>query len=251
MTILITEGAPVAADATVTRIGGVPLALPGIPWPCCTDCGGPLQFLAQIVLDGSGTAVTGGPGQQDRLLVLFACQNRPGVCQDWEARSGANLALVLPAQGLVPIPLPVPADLDEGEAEEEEEEEYGPGDPDEDEFEDEEDEDEDEDEVLLLGATRAAEPQHLPDAPDFDSARAAWAARTGHPRNHVLGQLNGTPAWLQYDRTPSCATCAEPMRLAVQLQEGPDPLTAMNFGSGRAYAFTCSPCADAAFLWQC
>ncbi len=147
----------------------------------------------------------------------------------------------------MPIPLPVPADLDEGEAEGEEKED-DPDDPDE--FEDEE-EDEDEDEVLLLGATRAAEPQHLPDAPDFDSARAAWAARTGRPRNHVLGRLNGTPAWLQYDQTPSCATCAEPMRLAVQLQEGPDPLTAMNFGSGRAYAFTCSPCTEAAFLWQC
>ncbi|MCX4689562.1 YwqG family protein [Kitasatospora purpeofusca] len=230
MTTLITEGGPVAADATVTRIGGVPLAPPGTPWPSCGDCGGPMQFLAQIVLDWSGAAATGGPGQQDRLLVLFACQNRPGVCQDWEARSGANLALVLPAQGLVPIPLPVPTDLDQGE-------DYDP--------------DEDEDEVLLLGATRAAEPQVFPDASDFDSARAAWAARTGRPRNHVLGQLNGTPAWLQYDQTPSCATCAEPMRLAVQLQEGPDPLTAMNFGSGRAYAFTCSACTDAAFLWQC
>ncbi len=175
------------------------------------------------------------------------CQNRPGVCQDWEARSGANLALILPAQGLVPIPLPVPTDLDENEDD-------APDDPAEDGFEDEEVEEEDEDdedEVLLLGATRAAEPQLLPHAPVFDSARAAWAARTGRPRNHVLGQLNGTPAWLQYDQTPNCATCAEPMRLAVQLQEGPDPLTAMNFGSGRAYAFTCSPCADAVFLWQC
>ncbi|MFB8238708.1 hypothetical protein ACFC58_19355 [Kitasatospora purpeofusca] len=241
MTTLITEGGPVAADATVTRIGGVPLAPPGTAWPSCADCGGPLQFLAQIVLDGSGAAVTGGPGQQDRVLALFACQNRPGVCQDWEARSGANLALILPALGLAPIPLPVPAGPDQ--------EEDDLDDPDE--FEDEDEEDEDEDEVLLLGATRAAEPQLLPDAPDFDSARAAWATRTGRPRNHVLGQLNGTPAWLQYDQTPNCVSCAEPMRLAVQLQEGPDPLTAMNFGSGRAYAFICSPCSDAAFLWQC
>ncbi|MDY0816185.1 hypothetical protein [Kitasatospora purpeofusca] len=232
MTTLITEGGPVTADATVTRIGGVPLAPPGTAWPSCADCGGPLQFLAQFVLDGSGAAVTGGPGQQDRLLALFACQNRPGVCQDWEARSGANLALILPAQGLAPIPLPVPSDPDEGEPDDESDES-------------------DEDDVLLLGATRAAEPQLLPEAQNFDSARAAWAARTGRPRNHVLGQLNGTPAWLQYDQTPNCATCAEPMRLAVQLQEGPDHLTAMNFGSGRAYAFTCSPCADAAFLWQC
>ncbi|WP_328953439.1 hypothetical protein [Kitasatospora purpeofusca] len=247
MTTLITEGGPVAADATVTRIGGVPLAPPGTAWPSCADCGGPLQFLAQIVLDGSGAAVTGGPGQQDRLLALFACQNRPGVCQDWDARSGANLALILPAHGLVPIPRPVPSDLDE--AEDEAEDGAEDGDSDEDEFDDEEDDEDDE--VLLLGATRAAEPQLLPDAQDFDSARAGWAARTGRPRNHVLGQLNGTPAWLQYDRTPNCATCAEPMRLAVQLQEGPDPLTAMNFGSGRAYAFTCSPCTDAAFLWQC
>ncbi|KJY36107.1 DUF1963 domain-containing protein [Streptomyces sp. NRRL S-495] len=238
MTTLITEGGPVAADATVTRTGGVPLAPPGTAWPSCADCGGPLQFLAQIVLDGSGAAVAGSPGPQDRVLVLFACQNRPGVCQDWEARSGANLALILPARGLAPIPLPVPADLDEDEDDDEDDLDA----PDEDEF---------EEEVLLLGATRAAEPQLLPEAQDFDSARAAWAARTGRPRNHVLGQLNGTPAWLQYDQTPTCASCAEPMRLAVQFQEGPDPLTAMNFGSGRAYAFVCSPCTDAVFLWQC
>ncbi|MFJ8436971.1 DUF1963 domain-containing protein [Kitasatospora sp. NPDC094019] len=241
MTTLITEGGPVADDATVTRTGGVPLAPPGTAWPTCADCGGPMRFLAQIVLDGSGAAVTGGPGPQDRVLVLFACQNRPGECRDWDARSGANVALVLAADALVPIPLPVRSDPEGRED----------ADPDEDEDDFGDEDDEDDEDLLLLGATRAAEAQFLADAPDFDRARAAWADRTGRPRTHVLGQLNGAPAWLQNDETPDCPACAEPMRLAVQLQEGPDPVTAMNFGSGRAYAFTCSPCAGAAFLWQC
>ncbi|MFJ4316971.1 hypothetical protein ACIP46_17075 [Streptomyces lavendulae] len=33
--------------------------------------------------------------------------------------------------------------------------------------------------------------------------------------------------------------------------EGPDPVTVMNFRSGRAYAHTCTPCGRAVLLWQC
>ncbi|MFJ3792841.1 hypothetical protein [Kitasatospora sp. NPDC090091] len=68
----------------------------------------------------------------------------------------------------------------------------------------------------------------------------------------MLGRLGGEPDWLQYDETPSCSSCARPMAFVAQLQEGPDPVTAMNFGGGgTAYAFACEPCAGAAFLWQC
>jgi uncharacterized protein with PIN domain len=41
------------------------------------------------------------------------------------------------------------------------------------------------------------------------------------------------------------------MPLIVQLEEGPDHSTAMNFGGGDAYAFACAPCGRAKFLWQC
>ncbi|MFD8411508.1 hypothetical protein ACFV2Q_07040 [Streptomyces sp. NPDC059650] len=217
ITLITYAGAASSQAAAVTRIGGVPLAGPGTAWPTCAECAGPLKFLAQIRLDASGSALAGRGRLHTQLLVLFACQNRSGWCQDWHPASGANLALVVPARGLRRIPRPRAVDG----------------------------------EKLFLGAAHAAEPQVLADAADYDGARAAWAARTGRRVNDVLGQLGGTPAWLQYDETPACRNCAEPMRLAVQLQEGPDPVTAMNFGTGRGYAFTCGPCAEATFLWQC
>ncbi|MEU2392923.1 hypothetical protein [Streptomyces sp. NPDC007369] len=216
---LITHAGPAAPDAATTRIGGVPLAVRGTAWPSCAECAGPLKFLAQLLLDGSGSAVAGGDRTHAHVLALFACQHRPGTCRDWSPSSGANRALLLPARGLRRIPRPRGRTVDT--------------------------------EKLLLGAAHAAEPHVLPDAADYDSAVAAWTARTGRPRKDVLGQLGGTPAWLQYDQTPTCRTCTQPMRPAAQLQEGSDPATAMNFGTGRGYAFTCTPCGEAAFLWQC
>jgi hypothetical protein len=42
------------------------------------------------------------------------------------------------------------------------------------------------------------------------------------------------------------------MPLVVQLEEGPDHHTSMNFGGGgSAYAFACEPCGAARLLWQC
>jgi hypothetical protein len=67
----------------------------------------------------------------------------------------------------------------------------------------------------------------------------------------VLGQLGGSPAWLQGDETPACARCSRPMTFVLQLQEGHEPSSAANFGmGGRAYAFRCPTCPAAAFLWQ-
>ncbi|MFD0528974.1 hypothetical protein ACFQ1I_21810 [Kitasatospora arboriphila] len=137
------------------------------------------------------------------------------------ARSGTpapsgNLALLLPVGGSGPLPLPpLPDDHDEDD-----------GDP------------------RQLGAVRAV--AYRPDpGGDYE------AARLGRPDEALLGQLGGGPAWLQYDQTPDCPSCDRAMAMVVQLEEGPDHLTAMNFGSGSAYAFACEPCGSAAFLWQC
>ncbi|WP_354644592.1 DUF1963 domain-containing protein [Kitasatospora camelliae] len=231
MTTLMIDAGPVGADAPVTRVGGVPLAPEGTAWPGCSACDGPMQFLAQVLLDDLG----GGGSERRGVLALFACQNDPGACADWDPTSGGNRALLLPPDGLRPIPLP---DRAEAGADDE------AGDED-------EDEDEDEESVLLLGATRAVHLQDE-DEPDYHLARAAWATRAGRPESAVLGRLGGSPDWLQYDETPTCPSCARPMPLIAQLQEGPDPITAMNFGGGgRAYAFACEPCSGAAFLWQC
>ncbi|MGW6914507.1 hypothetical protein ACWGB8_11895 [Kitasatospora sp. NPDC054939] len=223
MTILLTDAGPVSPRARVDRVGGVPLAPRGTVWPTCTPCGGPLQFLAQFVLDGT-------------VLALFACQNEPGSCEDWSPVAGGNRAFLFPADapgGLWPIRRPkVPAGA--------------------------------RDDVLVRSTVHAAG-REVDDTdyagaegfdPEWDSvydrARTAWAARTGRPGKHVLGSLGGSPSWLQYDQTPDCPSCAAPMAFQVQLQEGPDALGAMNFGSGgRGYAFTCPPCSRALFLWQC
>ncbi|GAA2790986.1 hypothetical protein GCM10010505_18270 [Kitasatospora aburaviensis] len=249
------DSGPIDADAPVTRVGGVPLAPEGTAWPCCSSCDGPMQFLAQIVLadlDSDDGGSGSGPSAQRGVLALFACQNDPGACEDWDASSGGNRALVFPLDGLQPIPLPRPDGKDAEDADDAEEDGYGHGNAfDQDEY-DHEDDDEDDDEgVLLLGATRAVGLDQEGD-PDYGRARAAWAARTGNATSAVLGQLGGRPDWLQFDETPSCSSCARPMSFVAQLQEGPDPITAMNFGGGgRAYAFVCEPCAGAAFLWQC
>ncbi|MEU7605642.1 DUF1963 domain-containing protein [Streptomyces sp. NPDC041003] len=109
--------------------------------------------------------------------------------------------------------------------------------------------------ALLLPADRL-EPVRPPDEADQDllglgAVRAAVPAPTAPATATILGRLGGTPDWLQYDETPDCPTCARPMDFAAELTEGPDPVTAMNFGSGRAYVHTCTPCGRAALLWQC
>ncbi|WP_326591522.1 YwqG family protein [Streptomyces sp. NBC_01310] len=108
--------------------------------------------------------------------------------------------------------------------------------------------------ALLLPADRL-EPVPAPDADEdllgLGAVRAAVPAATAPTSATVLGRLGGTPAWLQYDETPHCPACARPMDFTAELAEGPDPVTAMNFGSGRAYAHTCTPCGRATLLWQC
>ncbi|MFJ2582925.1 DUF1963 domain-containing protein [Kitasatospora aureofaciens] len=212
------DAGPTTADAPVTRTGGVPLAPPGTEWPTCSSCGGPMQFLAQVLLDDVGSG--GATGADRGVLALFACQNDPGMCEDWDPTAGGNLALVLPFNGLQPLPFPrLDDDADEA--------------------------------ALMLGAVRTVTAEHEDEA-DYNEARDAWTARTGRSDSSVLGQFGGTPAWIQGDETPSCPRCSRPMPLAVQLEEGPDHSTAMNFGGGGcAYAFTCAPCAQAALLWQC
>lgn len=85
------------------------------------------------------------------------------------------------------------------------------------------------------------------DAESYETARGNWAGN----RREVLGQLYGTPGWLQADDTPKCNCCNKPMRFVAQLEEGPDHKTAMNFGGGVAYLFDCIEGKTAKFLWQC
>ncbi|MFG2298682.1 hypothetical protein [Streptomyces sp. NPDC048603] len=225
-TTLMIHGGSADPHAPVTRIGGLPLAPAGTEWPMCTTCSGPLRFIAQLVL-----------GEGHGVMSVFMCGNDPGGCQEWSATSGGNRAFLFPAEGLVPLPLP--ADDSAG----------ADSDSDSDSDAD-EDEDEDDEDYLELGAVRTVELVEAAGA-DYREAYLAWSAQTGRSTSEVLGQLGGTPGWLQYEQVPDCPACTRPMAFAAQLKEGPDPLTAPNFGSGQAYAFACEPCSEAAFLWQC
>ncbi|WP_017604377.1 hypothetical protein [Nocardiopsis alkaliphila] len=57
-TTLMAYAGPVDADASVTRIGGVPLAPEGFGRHRCAECSGPMRFLAQLLVDVSEAAGT-------------------------------------------------------------------------------------------------------------------------------------------------------------------------------------------------
>ncbi len=202
--LLLDAPAP-APDALEHRFGGAPLvpADGGVEWPTCETCQGAMQFLGQLRLEG------------DRLLLLFMCQNDPGMCDEWDAEAGGNAALIVSTEGTLE-PLPPPA---EGEH--------------------------------TLGATWGArEATVTVDAAEIEEFMTAYdVARDRQEGRAVLGALGGDPAWVQGDETPSCEHCASPMTLAAQLEEGPNMETCMNFGGGVAFAFTCG-CGRAKLLWQ-
>jgi hypothetical protein len=58
-------------------------------WPTCKRCAGPMQFLAQLYLP----EVAPSSGRNETLL-LFQCQNDPGLCDEWDANSGGNKAIL-------------------------------------------------------------------------------------------------------------------------------------------------------------
>ncbi|MER5931145.1 hypothetical protein [Streptomyces sp. NPDC002054] len=151
------------------------------------------------------------------VVAVFMRQNQPGLCQEWDPAAGGNRALLFPAEGLAPLPLP-PARPDDG--------------------------------GVLLPDVHAVAYEPAGDVA-YEEAGELWAERSGRSESAVLGQLGGTPFWLQYDETPDCPGCAQPMAFTAQLEQGPDPATAMNFGSGSAYLHACGPCGRAAFGWQC
>ncbi|MGA5823794.1 DUF1963 domain-containing protein [Kitasatospora sp. NPDC094028] len=210
-TTLMTYAGPVDDQALVTRTGGVPLVPAGFTWPQCEACSGPMQFLAQLLVDAPGGQ---GAVPAERVLSLFMCQNDPGACDEWESGGGGNRALLFPRAGLSAAPVP-----SEG--------------------------------VALLPETSGVDFTVVETVP-YGEARIGWAEANGRSPRDVLGQLGGAPSWLQHDQTPACPSCAQPMSFEAQLEQGHDYETEMNFGGGGCgYTFTCQPCAQGSFLWQC
>jgi hypothetical protein len=82
------------------------------------------------------------------------------------------------------------------------------------------------------------------DEDDFDAYE-----RVREEHDDVLGQIGGKPAWLQGDEPQSC-DCGKPMSFVAQLEESGGG--GINLGdAGVGYAFACTGCRRAKFLWQC
>ncbi len=196
---------PEAPAGRATRFGGLPGVPEGFTWPACASCEGPMQFLGQLQ-----------PGEGEPLLLLFMCQNDPGLCDEWDAESGGNA--VVAVEPAVPLRPAMP-----------------PGGRDD-----------------LLRPAHGSDAVAV-EGDTYDDARAAWsAAASGRTPRQVLGQLGGEPAWLQGDETPDCGACGRAMAFVAQLEEGPDHRTSMNFGGGGcAYVYRCGCSAgQARLLWQ-
>lgn len=207
--LLLYAEAPTATEP-VTRFGGLPL-IPmdqGFQWPACSTCRGAMQFLGQIALEDN---------KSNRLVLMFMCQNDPGLCDEWDANLGGNCALVVTIDGarqLANSP------------------EFG---------------------ITARDTVHGARIKVVASA-NYEGAKQWWAEENHTNLGQVLGMLGGEPSWLQEDETPTCNHCGSEMRFVAQLEQGTDRKTAMNFGGGCAYVFYC-PCqqgnGSGKFLWQC
>jgi hypothetical protein len=167
-----------------------------------------MQFLAQLPLD----ALEEASGHEDQTLLLFQCQNDPGMCDDWDANGGGNAALLVSSSSREPLQVPIG-------------------------------------ETLLSSETRLSRVSylavHAQKTDDDDYCEAVDA-----PASQVVGKLGGAPLWIQADETPNCE-CGSPMTFVAQLEcRGGGGINFGDCGAG--YAFVCPSCrARAKFLWQC
>lgn len=149
----------------------------------------------------------------DRLVLLFMCENDGGMCEEWDADAGGNAAIAGATHALHLADVPA--------------------------------------EGAVVRPRYGIRIEQV-EAENYDKARSLWGKQHPGRQRAVLGQLGGTPSWLQADETPTCTACNRPMTLLAQLETGPDYATEMNFGGGCGYLFDCD-CTAAVpkFLWQC
>ncbi|MEM7343152.1 MAG: hypothetical protein AAF485_02835 [Chloroflexota bacterium] len=149
----------------------------------------------------------------DELHQIFMCQNDPGMCDDWDANGGANAVIITKPIELEFVPVPA--------------------------------------EGVTLRETEYSAAVVEFEASTYEEARNEWVKNNSVSRREVLGQILGQPSWIQGEDIPVCNHCHKPMQFMVQLEQGPDWKTEMNFGGGgAAYLFSCACRNSAKFLWQ-
>ena len=191
-----------------TRIGGMPNVPSGFEWPICKACNGPMQFLAQV---GLAETDIENLAERQQLLLLFQCQNEPGMCDEWDPDGGGNSAVLVPQGGTeAPTPPAGPTTLPS---------------------------------VSPVSAT-VYDDTNLSETPD-DNYCSAFEADTS-----VLGKTGGAPLWIQGDETPTCP-CGSRMTFVSQIEErGGGGINFGDAGAGYAFVCVdCE--SSAKFLWQC
>ncbi|AMV34644.1 hypothetical protein VN12_21140 [Pirellula sp. SH-Sr6A] len=190
-----------------TKIGGLPMDVSGFKWPVCRACSRSMQFVAQIMLSDSTDPIW---NSRPESLLIFMCQNDPGMCNDWDANSGGN-AVVVATPGSVQIHAP-----ENGET------------------------------VLPLETFVSLKPydSSVKDQTDDDNYVDAV-----NENELVLGKIGGDPLWIQADETPEC-DCGSRMRFVALLEErGGGGINFGGGGAGYVFACTdCRD--KAKFLWQ-
>jgi hypothetical protein len=187
-------------DGSRARFGGLPSVPDGFEWPTCKACRGDMQFLGQLEREGDG-----------RLRLVFMCQNRPGLCSEWEADRGANAVVVVEAEDAETAAAPAAG-------------------------------------KTTLGKAYGVRVERQP-TPSYMRARSLFSKATGRSVAEVLGKVGGSPDWLQGDETPGCGRCGRRMEFVAQLEEGPAGMN-FGDGRGYVFECRCDGVAGK-FLWQC
>ncbi len=147
------------------------------------------------------------------LILLFMCDRDPGACDTWMPDGGGNKAIVVPVGSSMTLMEP-------------------PG-----------------DDGCLRNITYGAVVADSSGEDSYDAMKN-YVEQTSSTYDKILGYMFGEPDWIQNDETPKCKQCKKLMRFVAVLNEGPDPMESVNFGTGEAYLFDCA-CGSAKFLWQC
>ena len=167
-----------------------------------------MQFLAQLPLALCGVE---GLVTRDQHILLFQCQNQPGMCDEWDADSGGNAAVLVSASGLRLLEVPSGLTLLDAES---------------------------------SVSFREYDDSLEEESPDDEYCRALEIDPA------VLGKVGGRPLWIQGDETPSC-DCGERMIFVAQLEcHGGGGINFGDAGAGYAFVCPrCTH--SAKFLWQC
>jgi hypothetical protein len=89
--------------AFVEKYGGLPWGIPQKEWPHCVECGATMSHVATLKHDSERLNL----GKDGRVVLIFMCEENPGMCETWDTNSGANTVIFLDESQLYPkITLP-------------------------------------------------------------------------------------------------------------------------------------------------